>query len=272
VLTAGLALLPLTAGVLASLGNWRLALAPSTLGLVTAWAAWFLLDDVRPPHAQIPLSEQLRSAGKTLRSPAIAATIASGFLIFVMIFGLFLTTLPVHLKEEFGLSAAPRGALLAVPSLSSTLIALNLARLRVRFGLRPLLVVGGALFGLALLGVGVAAAVMGVVVGLLVYGVAEGLTVPSLQETTVARAPAAQRGIVLATWVAAVRLGQATGPLVFAALFDVVGTGTTLVIGSAVSLAVVALHAFTAVGTDPNVSTEPDPTPDAVEGEEHAPG
>ncbi len=266
VLTSGLALLPLTAGVLASIGSWRLALAPSALGLVTAVAAWVLLDDVRPPHGQIPLSEQLRSAGRTLRTPAIAATIASGFLIFVMIFGLFLTTLPVHLKQEFGLSAAPRGALLAVPSLTSTIIALNLARLRGRFGLRALLVVGGALFGVALLGVGVAAAVIGVVMGLLVYGVAEGLTVPSLQESTVARAPAAQRGIVLATWVAAVRLGQATGPLVFAALFDAVGTGTTLVIGSAVSLVVVAIHAFTPVGADPSTTTDatahPGPTLD----------
>jgi len=197
------------------------------------------------------LAEQLRAAVSTLRTPAIMATIVSGFLIFVMIFGLFLTTLPVHLAQEFDLSAAPRGLLLAVPSITSTLVALNLARLRTRFGLRPLLTLGAALFGVALLGAGLAAAVVGVVAGLLVYGVAEGLTVPSLQEVTAARAPAAQRGIVLATWVAAVRLGQATGPLFFAAVFDSIGTGPTMALGSLLCLPIVGLHAFTAVGSEP---------------------
>ena len=49
VLTAGLALLPLTSGLLAAAGGWRLSLAPSALALLTAVAAWVLLDDVRPP-------------------------------------------------------------------------------------------------------------------------------------------------------------------------------------------------------------------------------
>lgn len=251
VLTSGLALLPLVAGILEEIGTWRLSLAPSALGVITAVAAVRMLDDVSPPQEAAGLAEQLRAARDVLRSPAIAATIASGFLIFVMIFGLFLTTLPVHLEEEFGLSAAPRGLLLGIPSISSTLIALNLTAIRARLGLRSLLVAGGAAFGIALLGVGLAPTVWGLVVGLLVYGAGEGATVPSLQETTAARAGAAQRGMVLATWVAAVRLGQATGPLAFAALFGVIGTGATLMVGSAVAIAVMAIHAFTPIGNEP---------------------
>lgn len=251
VLTAGLALLPLLSGMLAAIGGWRLSLAPSAFGLVTAAAAWVLLDDVRPPHADLALLDQLRAAGHVLRTPAMTATVASGFLIFVMIFGLFLTTLPVHLEQEFGLEAAARGALLAVPSVSSTLIALNLARLRARFGLRSLLVLGAALFGISVLGVGLAPTVVGVVVALLAYGAAEGTTVPSLQEVTAARAPSSQRGVVLAAWVAAVRLGQATGPLLFAAIFTAIGTSATLVLGSLVCVPVLLLHGFTAMGSEP---------------------
>lgn len=251
VLTSGLALLPLVAGILEEIGTWRLSLAPSALGFITAVAAMRMLDDVSPPREAAGLVEQLRAARDVIRTPAIAATIASGFLIFVMIFGLFLTTLPVHLEEEFGLSAAPRGLLLGIPSITSTLIALNLSAIRARLGLRRLLVAGGAAFGIALLGVGLAPAVWGVFVGLLVYGAGEGATVPSLQETTAARSGASQRGIVLATWVAAVRLGQATGPLVFAAMFGIIGTGPTLMVGSVVAIGVVAIHALTPVGAEP---------------------
>ena len=250
VLTSGLALLPMLSGVLGALGSWRLSLAPSSLGLLTAVAAARSLDDVRPPNEQDSLRGQIAAARKVLRSPPIRATIASGFLIFVMIFGLFLTTLPVHLDDVFGLSAAPRGLLLGVPSLSSTLIALNLTRLRQFLGLRSLLVAGAAAFGVALLGMGLAPALWMVVIGLLLYGAGEGATVPSLQETTAARAGAAQRGVVLATWVAAVRLGQATGPLLFAPMFAGIGTSATLVAGSTVALAVLGIHLFSQIGLE----------------------
>jgi len=251
VLTAGLALLPTISGVLATAGSWRWALAPSALALVTAFAAWRELDDVRPPHGATTLGDQVRGARVLLGSPVMLATVASGFLIFVMIFGLVLTTLPVHLEREFGQGAAARGVLLAVPSVSSTLVALNLARLRAAMGLRLLLVAGAALFGLSLVTIGLAAAILAIVLGLLVYGIAEGFTIPSLQEITAARAPASQRGTVLAVWVAAVRAGQAIGPLLFAAVFATVGTGPTLVVGAALALPVLALHAFTGIGLDP---------------------
>lgn len=251
VLTAALALLPPLSGLLAELGTWRLSQAPSMLALATAWVAWRRLDDVRPPHADSSLGHQLRDVVSTLRSPVMAATIASGFLIFVMIFGLFLTVLPVHLDRDFGLDAASRGLLLAIPAVGATAVSLNLARLRGAIGLRTLLVAGAALFGVALTLTGLAGTLAVVGLGLVLYGVAEGFTVPSLQEVTAAPAPAAQRGAVLAAWVSAVRLGQATGPLVFAAVFAAVGTSTALVLGALVALPVVALHAFTPIGDPP---------------------
>lgn len=259
VLTSSLAILPLLSGLLATVGTWRLALSPSVLSVITAVFAYRLLDDVRPPHGDLSVGEQLRSAGKTIKTPVIAATMLSGFLIFVMIFGLFLTTLPIHLADEFGLQAASRGLLLALPSISSTLIALNITSLRRRLGLRTILVAGAGMFGVALLLAGWAAAIWGVVIGLLVYGLAEGFTVPSLQEVTAARAPSEQRGTVLAAWVSAVRLGQATGPLVFSALFAAVGTGNTLMIGALVCVPLMALHAFTQISTEPDSPEDVEP-------------
>lgn len=256
VLTSSLAILPMLSGVLAELGGWRLALSPSILAVFAAVAALRYLDDVKPPNSTQSLPDQLRDSGRLLRSPMMIATMISGFLIFVMIFGLFLTTLPVHLSDEFGLSAARRGVLMALPSLSSTAVALNLASLRRRFGLRPLLAGSSALFGVALLTAGWAPALLGVVIGLLVYGLAEGMAVPSLQDATAARAPASQRGTVLAAWVAAVRLGQTTGPLVFSSLFAAVGTGATLMIGAALAIPLVALNSLSSIGDEPEVLSD----------------
>ena len=69
-----------------------------------------------------------------------------GFVIFMLIFGLFLTAMPVHLESEFGLSAGQRGLVIAVPAITSTFTALRLGRLRGRFGGVRLLVGAGVLF------------------------------------------------------------------------------------------------------------------------------
>jgi sugar phosphate permease len=122
--------------------------------------------------------------------------------------------------------------------------------------LRLLLAGSSALFGVALLIAGWAPTILGVVFGLLIYGLAEGMSVPSLQEATAGRAPSEQRGTVLAAWVAAVRLGQTTGPLLFSAIFAAIGTGPTLMLGAALAIPLIALNALSSVGQEPDVMSE----------------
>ncbi|MFV0315913.1 MAG: MFS transporter [Microthrixaceae bacterium] len=257
VLTAGLALMPMLSGALESLGGWRISLLPSSLALLTAMAARMSLDDVKPPGTAQTVRSQLGEAMTILRTPAIRATVLSGFLIFVMVFGLFLTTLPVHLEEQFSLSAAPRGLLLGIPSITSTLIALNLTTLRTAMGLRRLLVAAAGLFCVSLLVVGLAPTLIAVVLGLLLYGAGDGALVPSLQEVTVSSAPAEMRGVVLAVWVSAVRLGQAIGPLLFAAVFASIGTGATLAAGSLIAAAVLVIFARSGIAAPVDVVETP---------------
>ena len=49
---------------------------------------------------------------------------------FMMIFGVFLSTLPIHLENEFGYGASVRGLFLALPAVPSTIVAFNLQRIR----------------------------------------------------------------------------------------------------------------------------------------------
>ena len=248
VITVGLATIPLVSGVVAEFVSWRASLAIYALALITAVAAWLELDPVRPPHAAAELGDQLRGAARALREPTVVATTISGFLIFVMIFGLFLTALPVHLEEEFGLESAARGAMLAVPALTSFVVALNLARLRRRFGLRGVLVISTALFVISPMLVGWANTVIIAALALAVYGLAEGGAVPTFQEVAVSSSGSEQRGAVLAVWVAFVRLGQTVGPLVFAPIFAGLGTSTALVLGGLVAIPVVAIQVFGPIG------------------------
>lgn len=238
VLTLGLAILPSISGLIAEVASWRWAVAISSVGLAVAAAGVVALPDTRPEQIG-DLGEQLRGARQVLRRPIVLAVVLSGFLLFVVIFGVFLTTLPIHLEEQFGLGPGVRGVVLSTPAIGSTLVAFNLGGVRSRYDIRTVLVGGGGCVALASLGVGLAPLVALVVLSSIIYGVGDGAIIATLQDVATSAAPASQRASVMAAWVSGVRAGQAVGPLVFAALFAATSTSIAMVVG-AVLFAVVA--------------------------------
>lgn len=239
ILTVGLASMPLLSGAVTEAAGWRATFAIYTVSLLTAGVAWLVLDGRRPPQPA-HVWDQLREALTVVRSPVIATTITAGFFVFVAIFGLMLTVMPVHLDEEFGLGAAARGVVISIPAITSTVSAFNLAKIRSWMSPRRVVTVGALMFLTAFLLYGLAPALAVVVVGALLFGSAEGALIPTLQDLNIEGAPDEHRGAVVAAWVGAARLGQTIGPLLAGVGIALLGTGMTLVVGSTTA-AVIAL-------------------------------
>ncbi len=235
VLTVSLAVFPGLGGLLVELGGWRLPFALFPLSLVTAVLIQRRLVDVDLGPGT-PLSEQLRAAGGILKRLPVVGAMVSGFVIFVLIFGLVLATLPVHLAEDFGFSAGMRGLVLAAPALTSTLVAFNLGRLRAAYGARLLVLGASLLFAVAFVAMGLAPTALLLVLATFLYGAAEGASIPTLQDIVASSAPPASRGAVVATFVGVVRAGQAVGPLLAGGLIATQGTGATFVAGGLLAL------------------------------------
>ncbi|MFV0523213.1 MAG: MFS transporter [Acidimicrobiales bacterium] len=244
VLTVCLALVPSLGGLIAEWSSWRWALACGGIALPMALAGVWILPARRPDHIR-SLRDQLDGARRAISDRVALAIVGTGFLLFVVVFGVFLTALPVHLEQEFGLGPGARGLVLSAPAIGSTFSAINLARFRARFGLRPMLVGASALVSVAALGVGIAPTVTAVVVASVVYGLGDGSLIPNLQDAANTASPPSQRAAVMAAWVSAVRLGQTVGPITAAALFAATSTEFTMLVGAAL-FAVVAV--FLAVG------------------------
>lgn len=243
VLTAGLALVPLLSGAIAELGDWRWSQAVGGIALPVAAMGLRSLPDVRPT-ARRTLGEQVRGAAAILRTPMLLTILGCGFLLFVVIFGVFLTALPVHLEEEFGLGPGARGVILSTPAIGATIVAFNAGRLRRRASLRAVLVGSSVLISLAALGLGLATSVAIVVVASIAYGLGEGAAIPTLQDVTTSAPPPEERASVVAVWVSAVRLGQAVGPVGTAALFAATSTGTAMVAGAGLFAVVAVVFLF----------------------------
>lgn len=243
VLTVGLGVLPVAGGLLAQVGTWRLSFAPYSLAFVVALAAARVLPPDRPAEVP-PLREQLSGARPYLSDPRNLAMTTVGFLAFLLVFGLGLTVLPLDLDRRFGVGSATRGLLLGLPALSSVVVSLRIGPLTQRHGTWRLV-----LWGFAVLSTGYAVVAASPVAGLvgfgtLLWGLGEGLTIVPLQAYAAGLAPAAQRGVVVAVWVAAVRAGQTVGPPLAGAVVSATGTRAAFVAGSVAAAAVAAVGAL----------------------------
>jgi MFS family permease len=236
VLTVSVAVFPALGGVLTQLGGWRWSFAPYALALVTAVAVAAVLPRAAPA-APVTVARQVRDAVDVLRQTPVWASISFGFVLFALIFGLFLTVLPILLEQRFGLGPAARGLLLAVPATTSTVAALVLGRTRSRLGAARLLLLANVLFVVGFATIGLAPALAGVVAGALAYGYGEGSAIPTVQDVVAGRAPEAGRAAVVAVWVGAARAGQTVGPLAAGLALGAFGPGPTYLLGAAVAAA-----------------------------------
>lgn len=249
VLTLSLAVFPPVGGLLTELGGWRLSFAPYAIGLATAVLIFRRLDPARPTQGTT-LREQLGGASIAVRHRDVLGSISIAVVMFMLIFGLFLTVLPIHLEREFGMGAGPRGLVIAAPALTSTIAALRLGWMRARFGAVRLIVGASVLFSVAFVVIGLAATLPLLIVGAMLYGFGEGLFIPTLQDVVSGASPPAQRGAVVAVFVGAARAGQTIGPLGASALLGAVGTGATFVVGGGLAASLVVIEATGRFGDD----------------------
>jgi len=238
VLTVSVAFLPAVGGTLAEAGGWRWSFAPYGLALFTATGVAWLVPE-RLGNEVTTVRRQIGDAMAVIRRPRVAASIGFGAIVFVLIFGLFLTALPLLLDQRFGLGPGARGFVLAAPAAGSTVVALSLGKLRGRFGARRMLLVATMAFAVAFAVIGAAPLLAIALLGALVYGFGEGASIPTLQDLVSGSAPAASRGAVVAAWVSAARLGQTVGPLGTAVLLGVMTPGSVFFVGAGIAVALV---------------------------------
>lgn len=241
VLTVCVALFPAIGGFLTELGTWRYAYIPMMFSLVSA-----VLIAVRLPgggRAGGSVAERIRVARVGLRQPIVAAPTLLAFVVFAMIFGLFLTAMPLLLEDRFGLSAGERGLVIVVPALTSTVAALLLGKTRKALGGRRLVLLGTVALAGSYAAVGLATTLALLIVASLVYGWAEGATIPTLQDLVVGNAPPEARAAVISVYTSFLRAGQTIGPLIVGALLGVIETHQAFYVGGAI-LGLVAVVEF----------------------------
>ncbi len=228
-ITISVAIYPVVGGGITDLIGWRWNFLAFFLPLVVAFFISRKLED-HQPGLEVSVREQISGAFAEVRKPATATNLVIGTIVFMSIFGLMLSLLPVHLDREYGLSPTERGLIASTPAILAALAALTVARVRKR-------VQGGIIIYASLLIWGISFLLMGfgslplLVIGTIAYGFSEGLLIPTLQDLIAENAPDQLRGALLAIWTGAGRLGQTLGPVAISLALWGLSTSWVLILG-----------------------------------------
>jgi MFS family permease len=166
----------------------------------------------------------------------VAGLLLADALLFVLLFGSYLTYLPELLKETFQASSSVIGLLVSCSSASTALCATQVERLaryvpKERLVAAAFFISAGALAAmphLPRLWMVPAAAV--------VFGAGPGIAITAVIALLTERVPAAFRATILAANSTAIRAGQTAGPLLMGVVIAAAGTAAVFYAGAAVGV------------------------------------
>jgi MFS family permease len=246
VISVGTASYPLLGGALAEV-TWTAPFALYLLGVPVGLLALRALADTATDGGEGAATDDARGLGY-LRGVVAAVPTRRALLVygtyvavFVVLYGAVLTTLPLLLSREYGLSAFGNGLILTASSAMTGLVSANNGRLAGRFSNERLVGFGFLAYGIGLLGVWLAGSPAGTGLAILAFGTGMGLTLPSLDTATSSLAGREYRGGVTSLRTTAIRTGQTIGPPLFTTVAVVTGDRPLLFAAGAATLAVGAV-------------------------------
>jgi ACDE family multidrug resistance protein len=221
VLSVGTASYPAIGGALATFGWFYPFILPLT-AIPVALAIVFTLQNPEPTNSQ-NLNEYLADAWGIIWTREVLGLFAVSVLTFIILYGSYLTYLPLFIGERFAVSPFVIGLIVSVSSVASALASSQLGRMANVCSGKALIMVAGVLYAIGMLAIPFVTNLWMLIVPTSIFGVAQGINVPSLMTLLAALAPMEQRGVLMAANGTIFRLGQTLGPLVMGMLFTISG-------------------------------------------------
>lgn len=217
VLSLGSALYPSLGGGLAVLG-WYVPFALPILGLAVAAAVLFRLE-IGEARVQGGFVRYLDDAIGGMRNLKVVGLYLATLLSFAVLYGAYMTFIPLYLADRFGSSPPLIGPVMTVGSLATAFTASRLGALSRFVSRESLLTWAFGLFAISFLIIPWLPGHWWMVVAVGIFGVAQGFNYPVVLSLLAGIAPEEQRAIFMSVNGMVIRIGQAVGPLIMAAIF-----------------------------------------------------
>ena len=219
ILSIGTAAYPALGGFIAVFG-WQYIFYLPLLAIPLGIFVMFGLNNPEPKDHQ-GIGEYLRRIWKNINQPSVWGLFLVNMLVFVLLYGAYLTYFPILLSERFQASSVQIGLMMSVMSLVTAATSSQLGRINRNFNSKTILLFGSSFYFLSMLSLLFSQSWFQVVASVMVFGLGHGLLIPSIQNLLVGFASIKERAAFMSVNSMVLRIGQTLGPLMIGIFYSI---------------------------------------------------
>lgn len=220
VLSIGTASFPAIGGALAAI-DWRTIFYIPGL-IIPLIVFVFLKLDVPVLKDRMQFGEYLLRVWKTINRKTVWGIFMTNILAFMILYGAYLTFLPLLLKHRLNVGSAVIGGVMSLMSATTAITSSQYTRIVEKYSPYKMLFGSSVLYALSLSVFAFAGSWPFIILATLLFGLAHGTFIPNIQTMLVGLAPLSERAAFMSINGMVLRTGQSIGP-VFVALFFING-------------------------------------------------
>lgn len=253
VLNIGTASYPTIGGALALLGWYY----PFALPILAVPVGILVLNSLKNPEPKSSqgLRKYFSGTWGYLKDIRVVGLFSAAVLTFIILYGAYLTYLPLLLGHSFGASSFVIGLIMSCMSLTTASVSSQLGRINRWFSLGTLIKAGFTIYALALFLFPLMPRLWLFLVPAIIFGIGHGANIPGIQTTVVGFAPLEHRAAFMSINGTMLRLGQTIGPPLMGLAYVYQGLDAPFFSAAALALVVSAVAIVFGWKTKPFNST-----------------
>ncbi|MFS0518377.1 MFS transporter [Nostoc sp. UIC 10607] len=233
--SVGTATYPTIGGATAVMG-WNYPFMLPILAIPIGLLVLFSLKNPEPKSKQNFL-EYVRNAWGSVRNRQFFGIFFSTVATFMLLYGAYVTYLPIVMKNSFNASAFTIGIILSSMSVTITLTSLQLGKLTKKFSKKSLVRASFVLFAIALAIIPLIHSLWFLLISTMIFGVGLGIGFPSIQTLLAEMAPKEYLAAIMSINGTFLGFGQTLGPLLMGISFGMFGISSVFYVAAIFSLA-----------------------------------
>lgn len=230
----GSASYPAIGGALAMIG-WHYPFILPVIAIPIGFLVLFNLKTPEPEN-EVHIREHLNIVWKKIRNHQVVGLLVIGIIIFIMLFGSYMTCFPLLLGNTFTASPFIIGLIMASASLIAAFTSSQLGKIIKFFSRKAILKMSFILYTLALLIIPLISQLRLFFIPVIIFGIAHGMSIPVIQALLAEAAPLKYRATFMSVSGMTFQVGQTLGPLLMGMVISIWGIGGAFYAGAGLSI------------------------------------
>jgi MFS transporter, ACDE family, multidrug resistance protein len=234
ILSIGTATYPAIGGLLADIA-WNVPFYLPLLAIPVGFAVIFGLKNPEPDKNP-DFKDYLRKTWKSINKKPVWGLFLNTLLMFIILYGAYLSFFPLLLEADFGASSSKIGLTMSIMSLTTAIVSTQTGRLKKIFSHKQLLFLSISAYMIAMVVIPLSYHYWSIILGIVIFGCGHGLMIPNFQTMLVSYATINERAAFMSVNAMVLRIGQTVGPLLIGVCYSMGDLRTSFFGGAAIAV------------------------------------